>query len=479
MKSRGSVLTAAALVCAFAWTSGCEGPEGPQGLAGPAGRDGTNGTNGAAGLPGDAGPAGPQGPPGDAGVQGPAGDGGVTPLLRLLDQRVRGWVAANRTRLDQLLRTYGASSLTFDPALRPVAVFDWDNTVLKNDIGDATLFWMIKNDKILQPTGGDWATTSPALTPAAVAVLNAACGSLSSPGQPVPTSANSACATAIVSIYNDFRTPGASTNDAWTPASATTTTMQTAYAWVSQLQAGYRPDEIRVFAYSAFEENNAAPIGTTQAIGTFTSLNGYVRIYEPIRDLIGALRDNGFDVWVLTASPQYVVEGIAEEVGVHRDHVVGIRPVLSQGRITTTFQGCGSVPDGNTTLITFDEGKRCWINKAIFRLSAADQPLRQTDLRKRPVFSAGDSDTDIAMLKDASALKLVINRGKVQTMCNAIANSASAWIYQPMFISPRATRTTPYACSTALDNGGVNRIVDETGAVFPSDLSEVAQTPEP
>src|SRR5687768_17795066 len=41
------------------------------------------------------------------------------------------------------------------------------------------------------------------------------------------------------------------------------------------------------------------------------------------------------------------------------------------------------------------------------------------DAQHRPVMVAGDSDTDIAMMKDATALKLVINRNKVQLMCNA------------------------------------------------------------
>src|SRR5688572_9037984 len=63
----------------------------------------------------------------------------------LLDEDLPGWDADNRERLNNLLTDYRVKR---GGARRPVAVFDWDNTVVKNDIGDATFFWMIQHDKI-------------------------------------------------------------------------------------------------------------------------------------------------------------------------------------------------------------------------------------------------------------------------------------------------------------------------------------------
>ncbi|MFL5318685.1 MAG: hypothetical protein ACJ790_03445, partial [Myxococcaceae bacterium] len=101
-----------------------------EGPAGPAGAAGANGDDGAQG------PVGPPGPQGDAGYSPPE------PLLRLLDSRIGGWAGTNETRLNDMMKTLGVSGTQFNPAKRPVAVFDWDNTVVKNDIGDATFFWM-------------------------------------------------------------------------------------------------------------------------------------------------------------------------------------------------------------------------------------------------------------------------------------------------------------------------------------------------
>ena len=172
----------------------------------------------------------------------------------------------------------GVASATFDPTKRPVAAFDWDNTIMKNDIGDATFFWMIKHDKIRQPAGLDWATTSAALTTDAKAALNAACDGLAAAGDALPTSTNTDCADALFKIYDGLKTPGGL--DAWTPSYATTDKINFAYAWVAQLTAGSTPDEVRGYARAAYAENSAAPIGATQTVGTTTGLNGYVRVYE-------------------------------------------------------------------------------------------------------------------------------------------------------------------------------------------------------
>jgi hypothetical protein len=180
-----------------------------------------------------------------------------------------------------------------------------------------------------------------------------------------------------------------------------------------------------------------------------------------MRDLIGALKENGFDVWVLTASPQHVVEPVAELAGISRDRVIGIRTVVSEGLTTADLEECGTAADN--TLITFDEGKRCWINKVIFRETVDSQLAVNPDPAKRPVFVAGDSDTDIAMLKDATFLKLAINRNKTQIMCNAYSDYLGRWIVQPMFIAPRPCLTTPYACTSATDATGAP-IRDESGA---------------
>jgi len=371
------------------------------------------------------------------------------------------WYGGNREVLNAMMAEKGIASSHYRFDKKPVAVFDWDNTVMKNDIGDATVFWLINHDKIRQPPSRNWKLTSPWLTDDANNALKAACDHVSEPGAPLVTSQDKNCATEIAHIYLNNETTGKNGTEKVKKAAFlgwNHTRMEPAYAWAAQLQTGYSVEQIKSFVRAAKTENISAPIGTRQSVGNLTDLNGYIRIYDPMRNLITALQKNGFDVWIVSASPQAFVEVVAEEVNIETDRVIGIRNVMTpEGVFTYNLQGCGSVPDGSNDgnghflgndLITYVDGKRCWINKVIYQDNSANALLKNQDADFRPVFAAGDSDTDVTFLQDASTLKLVINRNKKALMCNAYQNADQQWLINPMFIEPKAEYKTIYPCST-------------------------------
>ncbi|WP_437727820.1 HAD family hydrolase [Sorangium sp. So ce861] len=414
------------------------------------------------------------------GGDGGGGDGG-SGALPDLDPTLE-WYGDNRQRLDAMIDEHGAVSPGYDPDRKPVAVFDWDNTVIKNDVGDATMFWMLRHDKILQPPDGNWAFTSPYLTAAAVSSLGEACGAAAEPGEPLPTSTLAACADEILSVYVDGETTG---GDAAFDGH-NRRTLEPAYAWFAQLGAGHAPDEIAAFAASAIDDNLAAEEGAVQTIGTRAGLTAWLRIYEPIRDLIDVLQKNGFDVWVVSASPQFVVEPFAARVNIAADRVIGVRQVTAEdGALTYNLQGCGPIPDGTNdgageftgnSLITYIEGKRCWINQVIFGASGPAALEKNPDASQRQVFGAGDSDTDLSFLQDATGLRLAINRNKKELMCNAYRNYAGTWLINPMFIAPKGHLASGYPCSTTAcvdDDGAAVPCLDEAGAVIPDQADNV------
>ncbi len=201
------------------------------------------------------------------------------------------------------------------------------------------------------------------------------------------------CADEIYSVYyNGATTGGKAAFAGWDYRR-----IEPAYAWAAQLQAGHTPAEIAGFAQSAITAGLAADEGATQTVGT-QKANAYVRIYDQIKDLAGVLQKNGFDVWVVSASPQYFVEPFAAMVDIPADHVVGIRMVLEAGKLTSNIQGCGPVADGTNdgkgnvtgnSLITYIDGKRCWVNKAIYGDTTANAVNQNPDKAKRIVFGAG------------------------------------------------------------------------------------------
>lgn len=391
------------------------------------------------------------------------------------------WYGTNRDRLNALMQSHGSCSATYDGKGRPVALFDWDNTVVKNDVGDATFFHMLAHDLVLQPPNKNWRLTSRYITTDATMALDAACGSLAAAGAALPTSTNMACGKEILTIYTDGKTTtGKAAFSGWDYRR-----MEPSYAWAAQLLSGYSKAQVQAFVTTAKTENLGNPIDSKQTLGG-VQVTAWVRVYEPMKNLIRTLQGNGFDVWVVSASPQPVVEVWATEVGIAADHVIGIRNSESGGTYGYDLQGCGDVSPGSNdgagnvtgnSLITYIDGKRCWINKIIYGDSTPAALQRTADVRKRQVFAAGDSDTDLTFMQDASALKLVLNRNKKELMCNAYGNAGGTWIVNPMFIQPRAQQMTPYPCSSTAckDSTGASvpcrdengaQIADQTDRVF-------------
>ncbi|MGH3859125.1 haloacid dehalogenase-like hydrolase [Actinokineospora sp.] len=374
------------------------------------------------------------------------------------------WHGENRQRLDAMIAEHGRCAGR--PGPRPV--FDWDNTVIRNDVGDATLFWALRNDVVRRPA--DWADSSRHLTPDAATALQNACGTAVAAGKPLPTSTDTRCADEILSVY----ATAATTTGASAFAGYDHRRMESTYAWLPQLLAGWTPAEVRGFAAAARRENLAAPVGATQLVGT-QRVTGWVRYYDQQRDLLKTLRRNGFDIWVVSASPQDVVEVWAAGVGVAANRVVGIRSVRKAGVLTPRLIGCGDVPDGADSVITYIDGKRCWVNQEIYGVRGAKAFERQAE-GKRPVFAAGDSTTDLTFVRDATALRLAINRNKTELMCHAYHDLDGRWIVNPMFIQPKPAQAKPYPCATtgATDaEGSPVPAVDDAGHVIPDQLDTV------
>lgn len=348
-----------------------------------------------------------------------------------------GWYGDNRDRIDVMLTEVGtctAAGSVADGA--PLALFDWDNTVVKNDIGDATFFWMVRNGKLRAPQGGDWATTSPYLTPAAAAALSKACGAAADPGQPMRTDSDIACADELVSVYSDAET----TSDQPAFAGFNARRVEPSYAWAAQMLAGWPEPELVEFITQARRENLDAPEGAEQKVGS-SEQTAWVRYYPQMRDLIGSLQANGFDVRIISASAEPVVKVWAAELGIPADKVMGVRTEREGDVVTSRL-----VPCGGQISIPYIEGKRCRVNEEVFGVTGVAAYDTQPEPR-RATFGAGDSDTDISFLADATALRLVINRNKQELMCTAYDNADGRWIVNPMFIEPEK-QADPYECAT-------------------------------
>jgi hypothetical protein len=388
----------------------------------------------------------------------PADAGGGCPRLTVS----QGWYGDNRAKLQRMIDEHGACSGSA-PGRPPVAAFDWDNTVVKNDVSDATFAWMLRHDKILRPES--WKATDTWLTGAADRALTQACGTSVPVGAPLPTSTDTGCTDEILDIYQDMKTSDGAAAFAgeWNHRRTVPP-----YAWITQLFAGHSPAELTGFAGAARAQALAAPVGAEQKVGTHT-MAGYVRYYDQQLDLIRTLQGAGFDVWVVSASAKPIVDAWAPGAGIDGAHTVGIRNLVSNGRLTTGIEGCGDVKDGAGEVLTYMDGKRCWVNQQIFGVTGAKAWQRQ-DPAHRIAFGAGDAETDVSFVGDATAGHLAVNRNKTELMCRAYDNSDGRWLVNPMFIEPNKPQADPYPCSTA----GYTRPDGTLGPVLRDDGSVIA-----
>ncbi len=360
------------------------------------------------------------------------------------------------------------------PQVKPYAVFDWDNTVIKNDISDQTIFWMLRNDKILQPPGRNWHNTSRYMTVEGAAGLRKACGSLARPGQPLPTSTNVACADELLSVRKTQKT----TDGKEVFAGANERYMEASYAWVAQILQGYTPAQVRSIASKARTEALNAPIGTTQQVGSHME-TGWIRYYPEMRDLIRTLKRAGITPWVVSASPKEFADVWGPGVGIDSAHTLGIMQLKRQGKLTGHLKGCGGLPDGSDAIMTYIDGKRCFINQEILGVNGP-RALRPMPALLRPTVAGGDATTDISMVKDATGVHVVLNRNRAELMCVAYDNEDGRWAVNPMFIQPLPKLPGLYPCSTtaytdASGNPGPVRRAD--GSIIPDQEDTVFGTP--
>lgn len=114
--------------------------------------------------------------------------------------------------------------------------------------------------------------------------------------------------------------------------------------------------------------------------------DGAIRLVPEMQDLVGALHEAGWEVWVVTASATPVVRGVCPRYGIAPERILGMNPgVGADGRYTAEV----------TEPVTFREGKLLALRARTGR---------------DPDFAAGDSPSDLALLRAARRV-LLVDRG--------------------------------------------------------------------
>jgi len=109
------------------------------------------------------------------------------------------------------------------------------------------------------------------------------------------------------------------------------------------------------------------------------------KIFEPMRSLINLLKKNGFEIWIVTASPEGMYQQfLSKEFQIPITHIVGVKSVIRNGVIT----------DDVVIPVPQDHGKK----EAI-----------ETFVQDVPLLVAGNSRGDKEMIEFSRGLKMIVN----------------------------------------------------------------------
>lgn len=228
------------------------------------------------------------------------------------------WTEQNRAALQELLRR--------DYRIPPIAVFDWDQTCIQGDIANAVFHELCR--------GLAFAFESPEFQ-AWVEEL------------PVPTR--------ILECFELFAAKSNRETRAALRFELERTRMalheseddNQAWAWDSGAFVTWKPYAVREYTRRVVAKELAQPLAAERLEREETLEWGRgLRTRPEMHELMTALRGAGWRVYIISASPQWVVEAFAERYYVPPQNVIGMRRAIVDGRITAALEPPCSWGDG-------------------------------------------------------------------------------------------------------------------------------------
>lgn len=302
----------------------------------------------------------------------------------------KNWSFGNFDRLRRFVETEGS---------RGLAVFDWDNTSVFGDIGDAFF-----RDQVFRL---DFRLTSREFEE----IIPETANGIDSIDHDGGTISLPALKEELVAAYRRIEQAGFDREKVdMDPSYADFTAglmalnqglemtagigCRFAYPWVTRFLKDFSVHEIETKAAAVFREQLRTPIQARQQTNSRGSLTVSwvegIRVFPEMKNLMEVMRTHGFEIGVVTATNSHIVSGAVEAARYPVDRLIGQAAETASGRLN-------GYPPADFP-VNWGEGKAENIRRSF---------------RRGPVFAAGDSDGDYEMLTGfpETELRLLIRRG--------------------------------------------------------------------
>ena len=293
-----------------------------------------------------------------------------------------GWTGEVSKALEDLLQGAVGDS--------PVAVFDFDNTCIRGDIGELYGHYLVETMRYRYDLDDFWRLIHVddgrerlrRLTDAAMAI-------------PPEERAGSP-------VYRDYLAEMAGLYGRRLRRAG----KRDCYEWAVRLHVGLTTRQMNAWSAEAIRRELAEARRVERfetSRGRLVEVERGVRPYREMRQLIAALGEAGFEVWIVSATNAWTVRQFAPFFGVPRKRVLGNLVEVDGERLTATTRPPALFREGKVEII-------------------------EREIGRRPAFVAGDSVTDYEMLCRASELALVVDCGDQKLRHEA---RQRGWAVQP------------------------------------------------
>ena len=334
---------------------------------------------------------------------------------------VGNWDKFNRDQMNKFMAEYGIGSANYNPAKKPYVVFDWDNTCIFLDIQEASLIYQLENLVFgMTPVQLNKAIRMALSSDNFGKDFNNAAGESVNIDKIAPDIVESY--TWLYKNYKGLAGKKSLEEVKKNPHYANFITKvrylyeaigetfdhSVSYPWVTYLGTGLTEKQIRDMTAKTVEWQKTQPVESVKwtspasvpgkaGVVSVSWKNG-MRLVPEMQDLLHKLRDNGFDLWICSASFVDVVKEISSNAnfGYNNSDKLVLAMELerdAKGRIQTLFRKGYDQTQG--------KGK----TKTIERFLVSKYGYG-------PLMIAGDSEGDQNMMVDFESIKcvLIINR---------------------------------------------------------------------
>lgn len=354
-----------------------------------------------------------------------SGAGAIQEHEQIAKLDVGKWWPAVKTRLEILISENAGKNKK--------VVFDFDNTIICRDIGEATFASLVR-DKKLTLTNIQ-TNVSPSFTLANKTLSLKNCQDLTT-------------------YYEGFLS-------VTRHQSRDTSLHANAYAWVVQIMAGMTPADIVLYTEKAYDKGIARK-DSTDANLHVSKINGYPQpfFYPEMVDLLGVLLENHFDVYIISASNVWTVRWMVIQnlnpqiqarhgkgIGITPDHIFGINTLLKDRRTGKLYKDPILVKENQAyASLEIEELTHyeltCQIVYPLTAYFGKTAAILKHVTISRPFLVAGDSSNDHPMLNLAENRLWIGRLEKEDYQETTIAlikqSLPGTWLIQPVLykISP-------------------------------------------